>query len=69
MDDRVGTAGRHGVFAVVGIDKKRKTADLRSLGGTRPTDEGIPWSMLVYLDEGDANQAAARVVREATDKV
>jgi len=69
MNDRVGTSGRHGVFAVVGIDKKLKTADLRLLGGTQPTDKDIPWTMLVYLDEEDANQAAARVVRESTDKI
>lgn len=69
MDDRVGTAGRHGVFAVVSIDKKLKTADLQLLGGTQPIEKGIPWTMLIYLDKEDVNQAAARIVKEATDKI
>jgi len=36
------------------------------LGGTQPIEEGVPWTLLVYLDEEDVNQAAARIVRETT---
>jgi hypothetical protein len=67
INDRVGSSGLHGVFAVIGIDEKLKTADLQLLGGTQSIEKGIPWTILSYLDEEDVNQAAARVVREATE--
>jgi hypothetical protein len=65
--DRVGATGRHGVFVVAAVHKSPNVVDLRLLP-SGPVEKGIPWTTLVYLDEEDANQAAARVVREATEK-
>jgi hypothetical protein len=67
--DRVTAQGHHGVLAVVDVDKKSKTADLQFVTGDGPVLQGVPWTALHYMDEEDVNQAAARVVREATDKV
>jgi hypothetical protein len=62
--DRVGFAEHKGVFEVV--DVHPDTITLRSLKGG-PLEAGIPWSMLVFLDEEDTSQAAVRVVRESTE--
>ena len=64
--DRVTAQGHNGVLAVVDVDKKLKTADLQFVTGDGPVVQGVSWTALQYMDEEDANQAAARVVREAT---
>jgi hypothetical protein len=46
-------------LAVVGVDKKSKTADLQFVTGNGPVVQGVPWTALQYMDEEDANQAAA----------
>ena len=62
--DRVGCTDHTGVFVVTEVHQDSVT--LQSLKGG-PVEAGIPWSMLVFLDTEDANQAAARIVRETTD--
>jgi hypothetical protein len=64
--DRVGAVGREGVFVVVGVHENPNLADLRPLKGGA-VQKGIPWRTLTFLDEEDASQAAARVVRESTE--
>jgi hypothetical protein len=63
--DRVEAIGREGVFVVVGVQENPNLADLRPLKGG-PVQKAIPWRTLTFLDEEDASQAAARIVREAT---
>jgi hypothetical protein len=68
IGDRVGANGRNGVFVVCEVNLKSKTADIRLLkGANSPVETGIPWSTLTFFDQEDASQAAARVVREATE--
>jgi hypothetical protein len=66
--DRVTTQGHNGVLAVVAVVKKSKTADLQFVTGDGPVVQGVPWTALQYMDEEDENQAAARVVRESTER-
>ena len=66
--DRVTTLGHHGVFAVVDVDNKSKTAALQTVTGDGPVLQDIPWTTLQYMDKEDVNQAAARIVRETTEK-
>jgi|HubBroStandDraft_4_1064222.scaffolds.fasta_scaffold1032438_2 hypothetical protein len=64
IGDRVGFADHTGVFVV--LEVHQDSVKLQALKGG-PVEAGIPWSMLVFLDEEDASQAAARIVREATE--
>jgi hypothetical protein len=64
VGDRVGFVDHTGVFAVTEVHQD--TVKLQSLKGG-PVEAGIPWSMLIFLDKEDASQAAARIVREATE--
>ena len=65
--DRVGASGREGIFVVIGVHENPNMADLRPLKGGR-LQKGIPWRTLTFLDEEDANQSAARIVRETTKR-
>jgi hypothetical protein len=63
--DRVVALGHKGDFVISSVDSDLCTAELK------PTGRGfalstIPWSTLTLLDEEDASQATARIVREAT---
>jgi hypothetical protein len=63
--DYVVALGHKGDFIISSVDDDLCTAELK------PTGPGfalstIPWSTLTYLDEEDASQSAARIVREAT---
>ena len=67
--DRVATARKDSPFVVVTVHNRLKTVDLQSLKAHKdvgPVEKGVPWTMLIFLDEEDASQAAARVVREST---
>ena len=66
--DRVTALGHNGVLVIVDVDKKSKSVDLQFVTGDGPVIRGVPWTALRYMDEEDVNQAAARVVREATEK-
>ncbi len=63
--DRVTAEGHNGVLAVVSVDDKTKTVDLQFVTGDGPVVTGVPWTALHYMDEEDANPAAAR---ESTEK-
>jgi len=65
--DRVTTLVHHGVFAVVAVDNESKTVALQTVTGDGPVLQGVPWTTLQYMDEEDVSQAAARIVREATE--
>jgi len=63
--DHVVVLGHNGAFVISSVDGDLCTAELT------PTGRGlalstIPWSTLTFLDEEDASQAAARIVRKAT---
>ena len=59
-------SGQNGRFKVVRIDEKKGVADLELTTGTRRVERNIPLNAILP-DREDANQAAARVVREATE--
>ena len=65
--DRVGAIGRDGVFLVVKVHENPNMVDLRPLKGG-PSQKGIPWRTLTFLDEEETSQAAARIVREASER-
>jgi hypothetical protein len=65
--DRVGAIGREGVFLVVKVHENPNVVDLRLLKGG-PMQESIPWTTLTFLDEEDASQVVARIVRETTKR-
>jgi hypothetical protein len=62
----VRAVGHNGVFAIIGIYKDTNTVDLQWLKETH-IEKGVPWTSLIFTDEEDASQAAARIVREATE--
>ena len=74
VGDHVAAIGHSGTFEVTGINEHGRTADLK----LRHSDKlltRVPWTALSYgTDEQqkksreDVNQAAARIVREDTDK-
>ncbi len=66
--DRVTALGHNGVLVVVDVDNQSKSADLQFVTGDGPMVEGVPWTDLRYMDEEDANQAAAPIARETTER-
>ncbi len=64
--DRVSTPKLKDVFVVVDVRENPNVVNLRLLKGTLMLKD-IPWRMLTFLDEEDASQAAARIVKEATE--
>ena len=68
VEDRVTILAQHSnVFAVIKVDKESRSADLILLPHRDFIEKEILWGSLIYMDEEDANQAAARIVRETTD--
>jgi len=65
VGDRVFAIGHHGAFVVSKINTKRQTAKLRRFG-TPGLILNVGWQQIGFLDEQDASQAAARIVRKAT---
>ena len=64
-EDRVGAIGRDGIFSVVEVHTDPNLVDIRPLKGG-PIETGVPWAALMFTDQGDASQAAVRIVTEAT---
>ena len=63
--EHVVALGHEGAFVISSVDGDLCTAELK------PTGRGlalstIPWRTLTFLEEEDASQGAARIVREAT---
>jgi hypothetical protein len=64
--DRVTAQGHNEVLTVLDVDEESKTADLQFVTGDGPVVQGVPWTALQYMVEEDVNQAAARIIPEAT---
>jgi hypothetical protein len=65
--DRVFARGIRGTFIVSEVDVEGRRADLKLIGKAEHYERVILWRVLTYADQDDASQAAARVVREATE--
>jgi hypothetical protein len=52
--DRVTVEGHAGVLTVVDVHEQAQTADLRYVTGDGPVVEGVAWSALRYMDDGEA---------------
>jgi hypothetical protein len=66
VGDRVDAIGHHGAFVVSEINAKRQTAKLTRFGNPGLI-LNVGWHHIGFLDDQDASQAAARIVREATE--
>jgi hypothetical protein len=69
--DKVSVSGHIGQFIVHSVDNKRHTVDVRLIDPTEAVNvAGFPWKTLKLLSRKreDVNQAAARIIREATEK-
>jgi hypothetical protein len=66
MNEVLGVRTHNGAFRVIRIHADTKTVDLTPQNGKGPDLIGIPWGALIF-DREDVNQAAARIVREATE--
>jgi hypothetical protein len=66
IGQRVTVVGRHGLFVVVRVDETKGLADLELTTGTHFIEKAIAFSAIREFKE-DANQSAARIVREATE--
>jgi len=64
--DRVSTPKIKDVFVITEVRENPCVVNLRLLKGTLVLRD-IPWTMLTFLDQEDASQAAARIVKEATE--
>lgn len=69
VKDIVATVGHDGLFEVVSIDTAKRSANIK---GTQSAAliKDVPWTLL-HRDKKtreDVNQAAARIVREATER-
>jgi hypothetical protein len=53
--DRVTVEGHAGVLTVDDVHEQAQTADLRYVTGDGPVVEGIAWSALRYMDDGEAS--------------
>ena len=69
-------ASHEEVYRVIRVGEKFKVVDLEMIAAPHYAKADVPWGSLVYLpkptkrpEREDVNQAAARIVREATDKV
>jgi hypothetical protein len=52
--DRVTVEGHAGVLTVVDVHEQAQTVDLRYVTGDGPVVEGIAWTSLKYMDDGEA---------------
>jgi hypothetical protein len=67
IGDRVAALRQNGAFVVYCIDRDLRCVELKLIGQELRLSS-IPWKDLTFLDKGDASQAAARIVREATEQ-
>jgi predicted ATPase len=66
IGDRVSAMGHDGAYLVYLIDEGLHSADLKKIGDDERLAT-IQWTSLIFLDKEDASQAAARIVKEATE--
>jgi hypothetical protein len=59
------------VYRVTAVYTNPCVVDLQSIAAPHYKKTGVPWDSLIYLEKPreDFSQAAARIVREATEKV
>ena len=50
------------------LHKETKLADLELVGIENYKELGLPWGVLIEVPREDFSQAAARIVREATER-
>lgn len=67
IGEKVIATGHNGEFKVVRVDEQAGLADLELMSGTHLIEKAIAFTAIHPVKE-DLNQAAARVVREATEK-
>jgi hypothetical protein len=60
-------SGLNGRFKVISVDEEKGQAALELTTGTHHVEKRIPFNA-IRVDREDVNQAAARVVREATEE-
>jgi hypothetical protein len=67
--DHVSIPTHQATFVVVEVRKTPTTVDLKMVNADH-VEKDVPWGVLIYQSESteDVNQAAARVVREATER-
>jgi hypothetical protein len=65
--DHVVALGHKGAFVISSVDGDLCTAELNPTARDFALST-IPWSNLTFLDEEDASQSAAPIVREATKR-
>ena len=63
VGDRVDAIGHHGAFVVFEINTKLQTAKLTRIGSPGLI-LNVGWHHIGFLDEPDASQTAARIVRD-----
>ncbi len=51
--DRVTIEGHAGVLTVVDVHEQAQTVDLRFVTGDGPVVEGVAWTALRYMDDGE----------------
>jgi translation initiation factor 2 alpha subunit (eIF-2alpha) len=66
LGQTVSASGKNGVFKIIRVDEKQGVADLELTTGTHFIEKNIPFNSIHSLEE-DVNQAAARIVRKATE--
>jgi hypothetical protein len=66
VGDRVSATEQKGTYVVYEVDASIRAAELQEMGSDLRISS-VPWESLTFLDEEDASQAAARIVREATE--
>jgi hypothetical protein len=69
VGDRVFAVGHNSAFVVTEVNGDNQTAQLRRIGTETPTFPylQVSWNNLSFSDAEDSSQAAARIVREATE--
>jgi hypothetical protein len=65
--DRVIAQGQNGVYTIVDVDEKARTATLQTVTGDGPVIPNVPWAALGYMDAEDEKQVAARIIDEKAE--
>ena len=70
LGDEVAVPSHTGAFRVSAVRTGPDVVDLELIGPAEYTEKNVPWGVLVYLNKPreDVNQAAARIVKEATEQ-
>lgn len=66
--DRVKATGQNGTFEVIAVTTSPVNMAKLSLLGKPDFTIDVPWGALIFRDKEDASQAAASIVKEATEK-